>query len=91
MLKVKRVLDCLYRIREYGIEVSGKCPGRLLLKKPNKLLFWCGPVLVQTYLSPRASCWKGALADRASPTEQTLLLYQQKGFSFGHCNLELLT
>lgn len=47
MLKVRRVLECLYWIRDYGIEVSGKCPGRLLLKKPDKPLFCCEPVMVQ--------------------------------------------
>lgn len=56
MLEVKHVLECLYRIREYGIEVSGKSPGRLLPGKPDKLLFWCGPFLVQPCLPPAASC-----------------------------------
>lgn len=39
ILKVRHVLECLCWIREYGTEVSGKCPGRLLLKKPDKPLF----------------------------------------------------
>lgn len=55
MLKVKHVLKCLYWIREYGMEFAGMSPGRLLLKKPDKFLFCCGPVYVQWCLSPTSS------------------------------------
>lgn len=102
MLKVKHVVECLYWIREYRIELTGKSPGRLLLKKPDKLLFWCRPVLVQQCLSPTGSYLERALADHFLWTEKTVVLYQQKGFSsrewalcgvtiWGHCtNCELI-